>query len=130
MTDSDTTTDGTERNETVDRDKLPHEVYASHTNFVTVGMKTTTAQRLVGWLREYAEFSEVAGATKTAEHARAVSDLLASEVDEKPVCSNCGETLGEDWRHRDKHAKKAGEHPADCPNCGENPLPPVGGESA
>lgn len=120
----------TERNDTVGRDELPDEVYASHTDYVTVGMKTTTAQRMVGWLREYAEYSEVAGATKTAEHARVVAKMLSQEVEEKPICYNCGKTLGEDWRHRDKHAKKEGEHPADCPNCGENPLPPVGGEAA
>jgi hypothetical protein len=123
-------TDGTERNETVERDSLPHEVYASHTDYVTVGMKTMTAQRMVGWLREYAEYCEIAGATKTEEHARAVADMLAHEVEERPTCANCGETLGEDWRHRDKHAHEKGEQPADCPNCGENPLPPVGGESA
>ena len=44
-----------------------------------------------------------------------------------PTCHQCGQELGEDWRHRDKHTKEEDEHPADCPNCGENPLPPVGG---
>jgi hypothetical protein len=44
-------------------------------------MKTMTAKRMVDWLREYAEFCEVSGATKTSEHARRVANRLAAEVE-------------------------------------------------
>lgn len=42
-----------------------------------------------------------------------------------PRCDNCGTVLGDEWQARDSEAKEVGEHPADCPECGENPLPPV-----
>lgn len=63
------------------RDELPDEIYASEADFVTVAMKTMTAERLVGWLREYAEYCRIAGSTKTAEHADVVANRLAAEVD-------------------------------------------------
>ena len=42
------------------------------------------------------------------------------------TCYNCGAELGEEWRAKQKDAKETNTHPADCPECGENPLPPVG----
>ena len=75
----------TERNGTVERDDLPHELYASHVDFVRIGVKTMTAQRMIGWLREYAEFCEVAGNSTTADHAWHVSNLLASEVEPESI---------------------------------------------
>jgi pyruvoyl-dependent arginine decarboxylase (PvlArgDC) len=68
------------RNEGVERDELPMEVYASHTDFTTVGMKTTVARRMVGWLREYADYCEVAGNEASAEAARSVASRLNAEV--------------------------------------------------
>ncbi len=56
-------------------------MYVGHTNYVTVGMKTITAQRMTGWLREYAEYCDIAGATKTADHARHVAKMMAAEVE-------------------------------------------------
>lgn len=82
---SDTAGSGTERNETVGRDDLPDEVYAAHADFVRLAMKTMTAKRMIGWLREYAEFCDVAGSTKTAEHARNVANRLATEVEPESV---------------------------------------------
>jgi hypothetical protein len=77
------------RNETVSRDKLPHEVqawhYASHTDYVTLGMKSMTAKRMIGWLRDYAQFCEISGGTKTAERAWHVSNALANEVEPESI---------------------------------------------
>lgn len=44
-----------------------------------------------------------------------------------PKCYECGHTLGDEWRKEDDFDD---EDPADCPNCGENPLPPVGASSS
>jgi hypothetical protein len=43
-------------------------------------------------------------------------------------CYECGHELGEEWAHADEAAKEKGKHPAPCPECGGNPLPPVGSE--
>lgn len=45
-----------------------------------------------------------------------------------PACANCGTDLGGEWRDANRKARRDGEHPADCPECGGNPLPRVGGE--
>jgi hypothetical protein len=125
-------TDGSEQL----RERFPDDVYATDADFVKLAMKRMTARRMVGWLREYAQYADVAGSTKTAEHARHVADSLAQELpdedveEDNPVCYQCGETLGEDWKAREKRAKEKDEHPAKCPHCRNNPLPPVGGESA
>jgi len=47
---------------------------------VKLSMKRMTARRMVGWLREYAEYADVSGADKTAEHARHVANRLAGEL--------------------------------------------------
>ena len=118
------------------RDRFPDEVYAAEAQFVKLSMKEMTASRMVGWLREYAEYADVAGSDKTADHARHVADALASELPgerpdgDLPTCYECGEELGEGWPHRNQRAEERGDNPADCPHCGENPLPPVGGDSA
>lgn len=52
----------------------------------------------------------------------------AAEDADKPECNECGELLGDEWREAEAEAKEKDEHPAPCPNCGENPLPPVGGD--
>lgn len=68
------------------RENLPHEVYAARAEFVKLSVKTMTARRMVGWLRQYAEYAEVSGADKTAEHSRYVADALARELpDEEPT---------------------------------------------
>ena len=69
-----------QRNEGVERDELPTEVYASHTDFTTLGMKTTVARRMVEWLREYADYCEVAGNEASAKAARSVASRLNAEV--------------------------------------------------
>lgn len=82
---SEQSSSGPDRNDTVARDDLPVEVYAAHADFVRLAMKTMTARRLVGWLREYAEYCDVSGNTKTAEHARHLAKRLAQEVDPESV---------------------------------------------
>ena len=70
------------RNAGVERDELPLEVYASHTDFTTLGMKTIVARRMIGWLREYAAYCEIAGSEQTADAARAIANRLDAEVTE------------------------------------------------
>lgn len=67
------------------RDDLPDEVYAAHADYVRLAMKTMTAQRIIGWLREYAEYCEVSGASATGDHARHVANRLAAEVEPESV---------------------------------------------
>lgn len=44
-----------------------------------------------------------------------------------PTCYKCETELGAEWREANQQADDEGTMPADCPRCGENPLPPVGG---
>lgn len=62
-------------------DGIPSTVYSEDADFVTIAMKRTTASRMIGWLRTLADYSDVAGHTKTAEHARVMADRLENEVD-------------------------------------------------
>lgn len=80
-------TDNQQRNETVSRDDLPAEVYAAHTDYVKLAMKTMTAKRMIGWLRAFADHCEIAGKTASAEHARVVANRLAEEVEPDKVDS-------------------------------------------
>lgn len=77
--------EGSERNPTVSRERFPAEVYAAHADYVQLAMKTMTARRMVGWLREYADYCEVSGATTTADHASTVANRLAAEVEPESV---------------------------------------------
>lgn len=47
---------------------------------------------------------------------------------EPPNCGECGEALGRSWQVADAKAMERGANPADCPHCGENPLPHVGAD--
>lgn len=47
-----------------------------------------------------------------------------------PKCYQCGAALGELWRDAQEMAKEDRTAPAACTHCGENPLPPVGGQQA
>ena len=67
------------------RERLPNECYVAKADFVQLSVKEMTARRMVGWLREYAEYCKVAGADKTAEHAHRVSNRLASELPDEFV---------------------------------------------
>lgn len=69
----------------VPRDNLPHDVYAADTDYVRLAMKTMTARRMIGWLREYADYCDVAGSATTADHARRVANRLAAEVEPESV---------------------------------------------
>jgi Arc/MetJ-type ribon-helix-helix transcriptional regulator len=64
------------------RDDLPAEVYASRADYVRLAFKETTAHRMVGWLRDAAEVYDIGGAEKSAEHCRALADMLESELPE------------------------------------------------
>lgn len=72
------------------RARLPDEVYAAEADWVKLSMKNMTARRMVGWLREYADYVEVSGGTKTAEHARHVANRLAEDLPEEEVVSVIG----------------------------------------
>lgn len=67
------------------RETLPHEVYATDAPFVTLAMKTMTAQRMVGWLRDFADYCDSAENTKTATDARGVANRIAAEVEPESV---------------------------------------------
>jgi hypothetical protein len=53
-----------------------HAVYVIDADYVRLDLKATTAGRLVGWLEEFAEYADVAGHGKSAEHARRVAKRL------------------------------------------------------
>ncbi len=63
----------------------PDEVYVSTANYKRIDVKATTACRLIGWLREYAEYCDVSGATKTGEHARHMANQFAAQIDGEDV---------------------------------------------
>lgn len=63
------------------REDLPADVYAARADYVRLAVKETTARRMVNWLDTFAAFCDLGGNTKTAEHARAVSDRFAAELD-------------------------------------------------
>ena len=42
-----------------------------------------------------------------------------------PMCYECGAELGAEWEEQEQAAMENDSRPADCPECGENPLPPV-----
>jgi hypothetical protein len=67
------------------RERLPHEVYAAEADFMTLAFKTMTAQRMVGWLRAYGDYCDVAGDTTTARHARGVANRIAAEIEVESV---------------------------------------------
>jgi len=53
-----------------------HAVYVTDADYIRLDVKRTTAGRLVGWLEEFAEYADVAGHDKSAEHARRVAKRL------------------------------------------------------
>lgn len=63
------------------RDDPPTEVYATDADYVRLDMKRLTAKRLVGWLKDAADVFEIGGASKSAEHARAVANRLEHELE-------------------------------------------------
>lgn len=108
-----------QRNDTVERDSLPHEVYAAHADYVKLSMKTMTARRMIGWLREYAEYADVSGATETAKHSRYVANRLAAEVEPEKVEREDADAieLSDDQRERLEEIK------AECTGEGLAELP-------
>jgi primosomal protein N' len=59
---------------------------------------------------------------------RLQADLeLPVTAERVPECHHCGAPLGEQWHEDQEKAKQHGTVPAACPQCGQNPLPPVGG---
>lgn len=64
---------------------------------------------------------------KLAELEMVMKRIDEELVDLRPAtCFNCGYELSDLWETRNEKAKENNTHPADCPECGENPLPPVG----
>lgn len=83
------------------RRELPDEVYAAEADYVRLAMKEMTARRMIGWLRAFAEYSKVAGHTKSAEHAWAMSNRLAHEVEH--------ESVDTDWSAKDGEEEVSGD---------------------
>jgi cell division septum initiation protein DivIVA len=92
----------------------------------TLGRVIEDMQRLRGQNATVASYSfQQVDGTVTV---RLQADLEQSDTAERvPECHNCGAPLGEQWREDQEKAKRHGAVPAACPQCGENPLPPVGG---
>jgi len=67
------------------RDDIPTQVYLSDADFVKLAMKRMTAKRVVGWLRDYAEYADLAGTDQTAADARNVANRLAAELPDEEV---------------------------------------------
>jgi hypothetical protein len=51
-----------------------------------------------------------------------------ADAEQVPECHECGAPLGDEWRAANEKAQEHGTIPAACPQCGGNPLPPVGGQ--
>lgn len=64
---------------------FPDEVYAKKEQFVSLAMKHMTAKRMVGWLRAYADYCDVAGHDETANTARNVAKRLEYKVEQSEV---------------------------------------------
>lgn len=60
--------------------------------------------------------------------AAAGGDQSGDQNDDYAECYECGAVLGEEWQEACDAAKERGDdHPVPCLECGENPMPPVGG---
>ena len=73
------------------RDDLPAEVYASRADYVRLAFKETTAHRMVGWLRDAGEVYDIGGAENSAEHCRALANMLESELPEDKYAPEGGD---------------------------------------
>lgn len=84
MTQSDDVTPGggVEREQLSERElkRLYSRVWAEEADYVHFDVKRTTAERMVGWLHEFASHCDEEGHSVTADHARAVADLLRREI--------------------------------------------------
>jgi len=60
----------------------PNEVYVSHANYIRIDLKVTTARRLSGWLKDFADYCDLAGNTTTSDHARHVANILERKVED------------------------------------------------
>lgn len=80
---------------------------------------------LAGYIDAHNDFEETLQTIKTQ-----LSTFDSELRKHRPItCYNCGAELGDEWRTNQDHAKETSTHPADCTECGENPLPPVGASS-
>lgn len=94
-----------------------------------LGRVLEDVQRLQGQDATVASYSYQRQDGTVTVHLQA--DLGADEqadAERVPECYECGAPLGEDWRDANAVAEQHGTQPAACPQCGGNPLPPVGGQ--
>lgn len=62
------------------REERPPEVFATHANYVHLDVKQMTAERIVGWLRGFAEQCDEDGNTVSARHARSVANQFEHAI--------------------------------------------------
>lgn len=60
--------------------RLHSRVWARDADYIHFDVKRTTAERIVGWLHEFASQCDSEGYTATGDHARAVAELLRREI--------------------------------------------------
>jgi glycosyltransferase involved in cell wall biosynthesis len=113
-------------------DRKPSEVQATIWWFEDEGVEWSGAQlhafaQQFGRERFEREMRAAVEAARERNRYTSSIDFTIAEIgDDEPRCFECGATLGEGWRQADAQAKENENHPADCLECGENPLPPVG----
>jgi len=93
-----------------------------------LGRVQQDVQRLIGEDAALASYSYQQQDGTVTLHVQA--DLEQDETqdtEQVPECHECGAPLGDEWRDMNETAKQHGTQPAACPQCGGNPLPPVGG---
>jgi len=94
-----------------------------------LGRVMEDVQRLQGQDATVASYSYQRQEGTVTVHLQA--DLGADEqedAEQVPECHECGAPLGDEWRDANAVAEQHGTQPAACPQCGGNPLPPVGGQ--
>lgn len=68
-----------------DREPLTDEeinnlVWSREADYIHLDIKRMTAERMTGWLREFADYCDEDGYSTTADHARAMSEVLRREL--------------------------------------------------
>jgi len=93
-----------------------------------LGRVQEDVQRLAGQEATVASYSYQRQDGTVTLHLQAdLPEAEQEDAEQVPECHECGAPLGDEWRDANETAKQHGTQPAACPQCGGNPLPPVGG---
>ncbi|AGM11842.1 hypothetical protein M201_gp76 [Haloarcula californiae tailed virus 2] len=93
-----------------------------------LGRVLEDVQRLQGEDADLASYSYQQQDGTVTLHVQAdLPEDETADTEQVPECHECGAPLGGEWRDMNETAKQHGTQPAACPQCGGNPLPPVGG---